>query len=113
MGKVPVFRPGEKKVKRMAKGGTVGRPYGRFARLADGGTVPGDSEYPGEDTELDDTEPFLLSPGEIVVPKTRADNPNEAAAFAANEAAKKKKKTGVTGMLDSMYLKGTPKRKDS
>lgn len=48
---------------------------------AGGGRVPGVAAHPDEDTEKDDTVPALLSPGEVVLPKTIANNPSKAAAF--------------------------------
>jgi hypothetical protein len=86
-------------------GGTVGGPWGAVAggvlgaaaNYAQGGRVdpfdvtggfrvPGQPQFPF-DTEADDTVPAMLSPGEIVIPKTAAQDPASAAAFAAQTAA--------------------------
>jgi hypothetical protein len=49
-------------------------------KMADGGFVPGQSNFPG-DTMLNDTVDVSLSPGEIVVPKSFAKDPKLAKAF--------------------------------
>lgn len=48
--------------------------------LAEGGVVPGAPEVDGDD-ERNDKVPALLSPGEIVVPREAADDPDDAKAF--------------------------------
>lgn len=53
--------------------------------FAHGGKIPGDAEHPGDDLRNDKV-PIMASPGEIVVPRTAADSPLEAAAFAAEAA---------------------------
>lgn len=50
-------------------------------KLAQGGTVPGQAPVPG-DSEENDVVPTLLSPGEIVIPRSYASDPKAAAAFA-------------------------------
>lgn len=52
---------------------------GAFAK---GGRVPGASPFPG-DSEMNDIFSAQLSPGEIVLPRTIADNPDASAAFVA------------------------------
>lgn len=49
--------------------------------MSDGGRVPGDAVFGGDDPR-NDTVPAMLSPGEIVVPISQADDPSEAARFA-------------------------------
>jgi len=49
--------------------------------LSEGGAVPGKSLVPG-DSEENDVVPTLLSPGEIVIPRSFASDPKSAAAFA-------------------------------
>lgn len=56
---------------------------------AHGGQVAGQRAFPGDDTR-NDTKPFLLSPGELVVPASIADDPEAVAAFTA--AIKRHKK---------------------
>lgn len=54
-----------------------------FARLAKGGEVAGDeSKLKPGDHEDNDIVPVLLSPGEIVIPRSYASDPKAAAAFA-------------------------------
>lgn len=49
-------------------------------RMADGGFVPGQSQFPG-DTMLNDTVPVDMSPGELVIPRAFAKDPKLAKAF--------------------------------
>lgn len=49
--------------------------------MAEGGVVEGQAPVPGDDEE-NDIVPVLLSPGEIVVPRSYANDPKAAAAFA-------------------------------
>lgn len=56
-----------------------------------GGHVPGKPKVMG-DNEANDTVPAMLSPGEIVVPRTKAKDPKKAAAFAAAVAMRSRKK---------------------
>lgn len=53
---------------------------GTAAGLSDGGQVPGKSKVFG-DNESNDTVPAMLSPGEIVIPRSHAGTPEQAAAF--------------------------------
>jgi len=62
--------------------------------MAHGEKIPGKAKVDG-DSLKNDTVPALLSPGEIVVPRTAAKDPEKAAAFAksvAMRSSKKKKK---------------------
>ncbi len=45
--------------------------------MAEGGQVPGDSDFPG-DTEANDTVPAMLSPGEAVIPRSSVQEHPEA-----------------------------------
>jgi hypothetical protein len=63
------------------------------AAAAHGAKVPGRRAYPGDDPR-NDTKPYLLSPGEVVVPASIADDPEAAAAFIA---AMKKHRAGRKG----------------
>jgi hypothetical protein len=66
----------------LARGGTVPR---RSIDFRAGGPVPGRAKAPG-DSEVNDTVPALVSPGEIVIPRSKAqapDAPEQAAAFVA------------------------------
>jgi hypothetical protein len=66
----------------LARGGTVPR---RSTDFRAGGPVPGQAKAPG-DSEVNDTVPALVSPGEIVIPRSKAqapDAPEQAAAFVA------------------------------
>jgi hypothetical protein len=62
--------------------------------MAHGSVVPGKAKVDG-DSYSNDTVPALLSPGEIVVPRSAAKDPEKAAAFAksvAMRSGKRKKK---------------------
>jgi hypothetical protein len=59
-------------------------------RMAHGAKVPGTAKVDG-DSEKNDTVPALLSPGEIVVPRSAAKDPEKAAAFAKSVAMRSKK----------------------
>ena len=59
--------------------------------MAHGAKVPGKAKVDG-DSEKNDTVPALLSPGEIVVPRTAAKDPDKAAAFAKSVAMRSRKK---------------------
>jgi len=66
----------------LAKGGTIPK---RSIDFRTGGPVPGKARVPG-DSEVNDTVPALVSPGEIVIPRSKAqapDAPEQAAAFVA------------------------------
>lgn len=55
--------------------------------MSDGGRVPGQPQVFGDDAR-NDTVPAWLSPGEIVVPISKADDPDQAARFARAVAAR-------------------------
>lgn len=69
-----------------------------FGNMAQGGRVPGIPSLP-YDTEANDTEPYMLTPSEIVVPASASDNPREAAAFAARHAGPR-----PSARIDDRYL---------
>jgi hypothetical protein len=54
-----------------------------------GGHVPGKASVSGNSIK-NDTVPAVLSPGEIVVPRTHAQDPEKAKAFVAAVLAKKR-----------------------
>ncbi len=56
-----------------------------------GGSIPGQAQVSG-DSLKNDTVPAMLSPGEIVVPRSKAQDPKSAAQFAAAVAMKKGRK---------------------
>ncbi len=56
-----------------------------------GGKIAGQARRPGNDY-ANDTVPAMLSPGEIVVPRSHASDPEKAAAFARAVAEKSKRK---------------------
>lgn len=62
---------------------TAAMPKKPPVKMAEGGEVPGDDNKlkPG-DSEDNDVVPVMLSPGEIVIPRSYASNPHAAAAFA-------------------------------
>lgn len=59
--------------------------------MAHGQKVPGKAKVDG-DSSKNDTVPALLSPGEIVVPRTAARDPEKAAAFAKSVAMRSKRR---------------------
>jgi hypothetical protein len=61
------------------------------SRMAYGEKVPGKAEVKG-DSLKNDKVPVMLSPGEIVVPRSSAGNPDKAAQFAKAVAMKSKRK---------------------
>jgi hypothetical protein len=60
-------------------------------RLAYGRKVPGKARVRG-DSPKNDVVPALLSPGEIVVPRSKAKDPKKAAAFAEAVARRSRSK---------------------
>jgi hypothetical protein len=60
-------------------------------RMAHGSKVPGKAKVEGDSYD-NDTVPALLSPGEIVVPRSAAKDPEKAAAFAKSVAMRSKSK---------------------
>ncbi len=92
-GDAPLF--GASGVQYAAQGGEIAGPRSFFGRhvmgMQDGGTVPGVAAHAG-DTTKNDTVPALLSPGEIVIPRSIAQGKNpagDAAKFIAAIMAKK------------------------
>lgn len=75
----------------MANGGMVDGPCSRvgkhFHAMKSGGKVPGKAKVAG-DSRQNDTVTAKLSPGEIVVPRSHAQDPEKAAAFARAVAMK-------------------------
>lgn len=61
--------------------GSLASSGSKMMGAADGGKIPGDAPVPG-DSEENDIVPVMLSPGEIVVPRSYASDPKSAAAFA-------------------------------
>lgn len=60
-------------------------------RMAQGHIVPGKAKVKG-DSIKNDVVPAMLSPGEIVIPRSKASNPEAAANFARAVAARNKKR---------------------
>lgn len=56
-----------------------------------GGMVPGNTPYPDGDSRTD-TKPYMLAPGEVIVPAKIADDPVASAAFLAAMKRRRKKK---------------------
>lgn len=87
-------------IKTMSQGGQVKdsdaapkSSLGQALRMMDGGTVPGKAKVEG-DSLKNDTVHALLSPGEIVIPRTIAegeDAPRKAMEFVAAIKARKRK----------------------
>jgi hypothetical protein len=72
-------------------GGPVSIVGKHFHSMKSGGHVPGKAQISG-DSLKNDTVPAMLSPGEIVVPRTAAKDPSKAASFAKALAMRSKKK---------------------
>lgn len=73
---------------------TGGNAIQMAAGFAAGGrVVPGRAKVAG-DSPKNDTVPAMLSPGEVVLPRSVADDPDRAADFVAALSKKKKKKSG-------------------
>lgn len=62
---------------------------GQIKNLKPGGHVPGKASVPGNSIK-NDTVPAILSPGEIVIPRTHANDPEKAKAFVAAILARKR-----------------------
>lgn len=77
---------------------STGATYGQAPMTAsEGGRVPGEAEYPGDDLRNDKVQ-VLLSPGEIIVPRSIADDTKRTIAFirALADEAKGKKASKAT-----------------
>jgi hypothetical protein len=66
-----------------SEGGSVcmsegGEAHNHYLCMLMGGKVPGKAEVPG-DSETNDTVPAMLSPGEIVIKRSKAESPADAA----------------------------------
>lgn len=78
----------------MSKGGMANGPKSFAGKhlhahnMKKGGHVPGKSQVKG-DSLKNDTVPAMLSPGEIVIPRTKANDPDAARKFVAAILAKK------------------------
>lgn len=86
----------------MSQGGQIS-----FNQMLAGGSVPGKAEVEG-DSEKNDTEPTLLSPGEIVLPRSIAQHPDapEKAAEFIRHLRSKKKKMSYGGVVEARKAKG-------
>ncbi len=82
-------------------------PVSPPAELASGGQIPGYAQAPGN-SPRNDTVPAMLSPGEIVLPRTvaqSADAPDKAAEFVAAIKAQKSKTTAPKGDYGALVAK--------
>lgn len=70
----------------MGGGGAAGAAA---AAAAHGAIVPGRKQFPGDDPR-NDKKPYLLSPGEVVVPASIADDPIAAAMYVARMRRRRK-----------------------
>ena len=78
----------------------VNLKYSPTAKYADGGKVPGKAQVSG-DSPKNDTVNAKLSPGEIVIPRSKVDDPEKAHRFLEAVMNKKQKKAGFGGVLDA------------
>lgn len=74
----------------MITGGPKSRAGQHFAAFKAGGPVPGKAQVAG-DSSKNDTVLAKLSPGEIVIPRSAASDPDKAAAFARQVAMRNRK----------------------
>lgn len=75
-----------------------------MALISKGGHVPGKAKVEG-DSYSNDTVPTMLSPGEIVVPRTKAKDPDKAKAFIDQLMAKKGKSSSSSDSGPQGYSK--------
>lgn len=89
-------------------GQTAGQGLGE-AYYAEGGKVPGEAQHEG-DSYLNDTEQVNVSPGEIILPRSVADDPHASALFVEKENEKEGAEKVIEGLIEAMsYL--TSRRK--
>lgn len=74
-----------------AKGGSAPPAGGAAAAAAHGALIGGLAPHPG-DNKKNDIVPAMLSPGEIVIPRTKAGDPDKAKEFVAALLSEKRKK---------------------
>lgn len=85
------------------KGGEIGKvPFS--TALLRGGTVPGKAKVSG-DSIKNDTEPTLLSPGEVVLPRSVTQSPNAAEKAAEFIKHLQSKKKGYGSVIESRNTK--------
>jgi hypothetical protein len=60
----------------------AGSGLGQAFSFAHGGKVPGEADYEGDDPR-NDTVPAVVSPGEVIIPRSIADDPDASADFVA------------------------------
>lgn len=80
-------------------GSGVGQAAGAASKMSDGGGVPGQPQVFGDD-EKNDTVPAMLSPGEVVIPRSIAHDPEAAADFVRAVNASKARSGGAQHMAD-------------
>jgi hypothetical protein len=82
--------------------GMFGASLGAVPPMSSGGKVSGRAEIKG-DSEKNDKVPVLLSPGEVVIPRSAVQDPEEAHAFLDKILKKKVKHYGEILALNRMY----------
>jgi hypothetical protein len=100
-GEIPGFNSNGTSNSNASGGGNLGISGNYFTNKWDGGTIPGEAEHPGDHPE-NDTVDAKLSPGEIIIPRSKAKDPKEAAKFAAKEASKNSNKKKVMNSLSDL-----------
>jgi hypothetical protein len=75
----------------MSQSRQVGRQYLTPLRESKGGVIPGKAKVPGDSTE-NDTVPAIVSPGEVVVPRTIVEAGHKASAEFVKKALQVHKK---------------------
>ena len=80
--------------------GSIG---GAMLAAAHGGQIPGEANIPG-DHIANDTVPTMLSPGEIVIPRSHAGSPEKAKAFIDHLMKSKMAHGGVVGKYQDDFI---------
>ena len=92
-----------------ATGGAAGGSGGAgalAAAAAHGGRIPGKANVPG-DSNKNDTVPTMLSPGEIVIPRSVAHDPEKAKEFVDHLLKTKDKKSGYGDVVAARRKKSS------
>ncbi len=82
------------------------------AYAAEGGKVPGEAEFPGDDYR-NDTFNVNVSPGEIIIPRSKVEDPEEARRFVeeVNGETGDEAEKAIQGLLDAVNYLSNKKRK--
>jgi hypothetical protein len=87
---------GNAQMQNQVVGGLMNAGGAAAMAMSSGGVVPGHAAY-GGDSYGNDTVPTMLSPGEIVIPRTSASDPGRAKEFIDHLLKEKESKEGPSG----------------